>query len=83
MKIQPVTIWNNGENKIATQIAASIVSDDLATNAVFYYELLTQNNAKIVGGNVSIKGTDYSNWNGSNDSAYTYITSQLNLTLTN
>ena len=81
MKIQPVSIWNNWETKIATQIVASIVSDDLSTNAVFYYELLTSNNAKIVGGNVSIKSTDYANWNGSNDSAYSYITQQLNLTL--
>jgi len=80
MKIQEVTIWKNGEAKAATQISATIISDNLTDSATFYYCLLTEENEQVAEGNVGISGEDYLNW-FSNEDAYIYICTKLNLTL--
>ena len=80
MNIQPITIWKDGEAKVATQLSATIISDNLIDSAVFYYRLLTEENAQVAEGNVSISGEDYENW-FSNEDAYNYIANKLNLTL--
>lgn len=80
MKIQEVTIWKNGEAKAATQISATIISDNLTDSATFYYRLLTEESEQVAEGNVGISGEDYENW-FSNEDAYKYICTKLNLTL--
>jgi hypothetical protein len=80
MNIQPITIWKDGEAKVATQIIATIISDNLTDSAVFYYRLLTEEDAQVAEGNVGIAGTDYESW-FSNEDAYSYICTKLNLTV--
>ena len=80
MNIQPITIWKDGEAKVASQLSATIISDNLVDSAVFYYRLLTEENAQVAEGNVSISGSDYESW-FSNEDAYNYIATKLNITL--
>ena len=90
--IQPIQIWVNGQNKTAQVLDARIINDDLATSCTFYYELreastpATEDTPEQMGnvlatGNVSMSGEDYQNWDDSNDSAYAYIASQINVTI--
>ena len=85
VNIQPVSIWNNGQSKQASELDARIIYDDLATSATFYYEL-----KEVVDGvsgsalsvaNVSMDGQDYIDWDNSNEDAYVYIAGKLNLTI--
>ena len=89
-KIQPITIWKNGE-----QIEASLLNatsqDNLETSCTFYYQLLKGGDGtesmpitygqSVAEGNISLNGENYLDWNGSNDFAYSYIAEKLNLTL--
>jgi hypothetical protein len=92
VNIQPVLVWNNGQEIEATVLSAVIISDDLATNAQFYYQLLSapivdvdgltvNNGQSLVGGNVSMGGEDYISWDDSNSAAYQFVADQLNLTI--
>jgi hypothetical protein len=91
VNIQPVSIWNNGQSKQASELDARIIFDDLATSATFYYELKEaivhdENGAASGGavlsvGNVAMDGQDYIDWDNSNEEAYVYIASKLNLTI--
>jgi hypothetical protein len=53
----------------------------LSSKAVFYYELLTADNIQLIGGTVEMKGSDYTNWNGSNQAAYEFVAQKLNINL--
>lgn len=82
--ISPIQIWVNGQLKTASILDARIINDDLATSCTFYWELKeasTEENAgqQLANGNVSMSGEDYLNWDDSNDSAYDYIASQINV----
>lgn len=82
--ISPIQIWVNGQNKTASILDARIINDDLASSCTFYWELKeasTEENAgqQLANGNVSMSGDDYLNWDGTNDSAYSYIASQINV----
>ena len=86
--IQNVQVWKNGLEKQANTLSAVLINDDLATNANFYYQLLSKNMVdeneiveNLVDGNVSMGGEDYQNWDDSNDGAYQYIANKLNLTI--
>jgi hypothetical protein len=90
-QINPVTIWNDGQEKIASILMAKIIDDNLQSSCNFYYELCeggqgTEENPLIKGislisGNVPISGEDYLAWDNSNEAAYVYIAEKLNLTL--
>jgi hypothetical protein len=90
-KIEPVTIWKNGESQEANLLNAYIINDNLATSCSFYYELCSSGEGTeamplVVGqtlaeGNVIIDGENYLAWDGDNDFAFTYIAEKLNLTL--
>ena len=90
-QINPVTIWNDGQEKIASILMAKIIDDNLQSSCNFYYELCeggqgTEENPLIKGislisGNVPISGEDYLAWDNSNEAAYFYIAEKLNLTL--
>lgn len=95
--ITPISIWINGSSKEASTLTAMIVGDDLRSSCTFYYELRETNTIiqpleeggestiipgeVLAMGNIVMGGTEYQNWDGSNDAAYTYIVNQLNLTI--
>jgi hypothetical protein len=90
-KIEPVTIWKNGESQEANLLNAYIVNDNLATDCSFYYSLCASDQGTeamplVIGqtlaeGNVTMDGENYLAWDGDNDYAFTYIAEKLNLTL--
>ena len=90
-KIEPITIWKNGESQEANLLNAIIINDNLATSCSFYYQLCssgepTEETPLVIGqtladGNVTMDGENYLLWNGDNNDAYSYIASELNLTL--
>ena len=87
--IQQVQVWKNGEEKQANMLNLTLINDDLATSATFYYQLLAssqdeQGNVSsemLVDGNVGMSGEDYQNWDDSNDGAYNYCAGKLNLVI--
>jgi len=90
-KIEPVTIWKNGESQEANLLNAYIINDNLATSCSFYYSLCasgegTEAMPLVIGqtlaeGNINMTGQDYLDWDNSNEAAYSYIATKLNLTL--
>jgi stress response protein SCP2 len=82
--ISTVTIWKDGVSKTAELFALRCVGDDLATNAVFYYELRETSGEVLVTGNLTMNGTDYATWNNTvdaNTAAYNWAATKLNLTI--
>jgi hypothetical protein len=83
-QIQPVSIWYNGQMIQATLFNMTSISDNLSTNAVFYYQLLSTNELQLATGNITMIGFDYEAYSTSPDSnayAYQWGATQLNLTL--
>jgi hypothetical protein len=92
-KIEPISLWVNGQQKVANIIDLKIVNDNLKDNAVFYYQLMSEItqedgntfNESLVQGNITISGQDYIDWGVQTDVnqwAYEWCTTQLNLVLT-
>ena len=94
--IQPVSSWQNGEEKEATQFVLSSSYDNLSTSASFQYqlnELITPTPTPptpmpmyntLVNGSLTISGQDYLDWDAASDAnewAYTWAATQLNLTI--
>jgi hypothetical protein len=90
-KIEPITIWKNGESQEANLLNAYIINDNLQSSCSFYYALCssgqgTEELPLVIGqtlaeGNVTMHGENYLLWNGDNNDAYSYIATKLNLTL--
>jgi hypothetical protein len=89
-EIQPLQIWKNGEVKTASILDAQIISDNLQSNCTFYWMLKeadsvvdeqTTQGQTLADGNASLSGEYYDNWDGSNDYAFSYIATQINVTL--
>jgi hypothetical protein len=88
-KIEAVTIWKNGESQEANLLNAYITNDNLESSCSFYYSLNasgegTEEMPLVVGailadGGITMSGEDYLAWDGTNQSAYTYIADKLNL----
>jgi hypothetical protein len=85
VQIQPVSIWYNGQSKEASELDARIIFDDLATSAQFFYELKEVvegvSGSTLSNGNISMDSQDYIDWDNSNEAAYAYVASKLNLTI--
>jgi hypothetical protein len=82
--IQPINVWKDGQNVQASILRMEISFDNLETHAVFQYELINDLSEILVRGTSVITGSDYENWsNGgnSNDEAYGYVASSLNLVI--
>lgn len=86
--IQPVQVWKNGEEKQANKFSLILINDDLATNANFYYQLISsvvdgenESSEMVADGNCSMSGDDYLGWDGSNDAAYSFVAGKLNLVI--
>lgn len=83
-EIQPLSIWSDGETKVATCIRLYISYDNLESTAVLQYALCDASNVIIYEGQVTFDGQTYIDWGSSGDSnneAYTIAASMLNLTL--
>ena len=83
-QIQPVSIWYYGQNKQAILLNMTIISDNLSTQATFFYALYTDPNFQVADGNLTMTGADYITFTTSSDSneyAYQWGATQLNLTL--
>jgi hypothetical protein len=83
-QIEPVSIWYNGQVLQATTLNAYVISDNLQDTATFYYGLFTETEQNVSGGNLTINGQSYLDWNQSadiNNAAYTWIADQLGLTI--
>lgn len=82
--ILPVDIWKDGQTRSATKLLLRVIADDLYSQATFYYEMRTSDDDIITAGNLVLSGTDYTTWNTSANAtpaAFTWATTQLNLTL--
>ena len=90
-KIQPVTIWKNGESQEANLLNAIINNDNLSTLCSFHYHLCASGEGTeampliidqtLADGSITMNGQDYLDWDNSNEAAYVYIAEKLNLTL--
>lgn len=81
MKIQPISSWQNGQEKLGTQFNLTIINDNLFDAASFYYNICTEEVSnlenevlvvntyaqQLVQGNLSINGQDYINWGKASD----------------
>lgn len=83
-EIQPVSIWYNGSMIAATIFNMVSISDNLTDSATFYYQLYSSDNLQLAAGNLTMSGVDYTTYStstSSNDYAYTWGATQLNITL--
>ena len=83
-QIQPISIWYNGQMIAATIFNMNSVSDDLSTQASFYYQLFSATNFQLAQGDLTMNGFDYEAYSTSPDSnayAYQWGAQKLNLTL--
>lgn len=89
--IEPISVWNNGELKLATKLSCYISYDDMQATATFTYSLQhVQQPSEEIGvvmqyplstGAVHMSGQDYQDWDDSNTAAYAYVADKLNLVL--
>lgn len=83
-QITPVSIWYNGQFIQATIFNMVSTNDNLSTNCNFYCQLLTAENLVLSQTNILMEGNDYTTYSSSPDSnefAYQWGATQLNLTL--
>lgn len=83
-EIQPVSIWYNGTIILATLINMASVNDNLIDTCIFYYELLSAESKLLTSGNLTMTGVEYTTYStsaNSNEYAYQWGATQLNLTL--
>jgi hypothetical protein len=81
--IQPIQIWKNGQQLTASVLDAIIINDNLSTSCTFYWmlkeDLDDEVGQTLADGNATMTGEYYDNWDGSNDYAFSYIASQINV----
>jgi hypothetical protein len=89
--IEPISVWYNGEAKLATKLSCYISYDDMQATATFTYSILYVKQPGEEGGlvmqypvstgAVHMSGEDYQDWDDSNTAAYAYVADKLNLVL--
>ena len=89
-QIEPIQIWKNGQELTASVLNAIIINDNLSSSCTFFWMLKeadsvveerTISGQVLAEGNTTLSGEDYDNWDGSNDYAFEYITSQINVVI--
>ena len=76
--IQPVVFPLNLGT--ATILNAYCINDNLSDAATFYYALLSDTQAQLSQGNLTMEGQDYADW-VSNDYAYNFVASKIDVTI--
>ncbi len=84
--IQPVSIWDNGQNLEATVLNSYAVNVTLGTNATFYYCLMSEKqngslDLTLREGNLNMTGEAYTQWTV-DSYAWDWVAAELNLTIT-
>lgn len=88
-QIQPVMAWSNGQEVEANGLNAYVVSDNLSTQAVFYYgignivyylEPASPSVNVLSSGQLTMTGQAYEDYQ-TNQYAWDWVASQLNLTI--
>ncbi len=88
--IESVQVWYNGAETSATVLSAMVQNDNLQNSATFQYQLMTEVSmpgseysypAPVVINYLTMSGQDYLDWD-TNDYAYDWVATQLNLTIT-
>ena len=64
----------------ATILNAYCISDNLSTSATFYYALLSDTQAQLSQGNLTMEGQDYADWQ-TNQYAYDWVAAKINVTI--
>jgi len=80
--IQPVSIWYNGTIDSAIIFNLTCINDNLFNSATFYYELKDSAFVTIASGNLTMSLPDYATDWQTNDSAYLWAATKLNLVIT-
>lgn len=94
-QIEPVTIWTNGESKVAEYLQVTGINDNYESSATNYWALFTKvvdaegvesMGEQVAQGNLTISGQDYINWGDQpamsiNAWIYNWVADQLNLTI--
>jgi hypothetical protein len=93
-QIEPVSIWVNGESKVAEYFQVIGINDNYESAATNYWTLFTKvvtegvesQGEQIAQGNLIINGEDYVNWGDQpamaiNEWIYNWSAEQLNLTI--
>lgn len=83
-QIQPVSIWYNGSMIEATLFYLFGAADNLNTSANFNYQLFSADNINLAAGNLTMSGANYTTYStspDSNDFAYSWGATQLNIIL--
>lgn len=84
--ITPISVWWNGSAHSATVFSLTCNNDNLFNQANFNYNIFTQNEGgyiqlSVAQGYLNMTGADYEGW-ATNDYAYEWAATQLNLTIT-
>ena len=94
-QISPVTLWVNGESKVAEYFQVIGINDNYESSATNYWSMYTKvvdeegvekQGEQVAQGNLTISGEDYINWGDQpamaiNEWIYNWSAQQLNLTL--
>ena len=88
MKIQAISSWQNGQEKLGTEFTLRLVSDNLSTSASLYYTITTEQTNELVievlvDGSLTLDGAEYQSWDSdpsANAWAYDWALAELNLT---
>jgi len=84
--IQPISIWDNGQNLDAKILNAYAVNVTLGISATFFYSLMTQKEdgtigVKVAQGNLTMTDETYTQWEV-DSYAWDWVAAELNLTIT-
>lgn len=88
--IQPIQIWNNGEQVQVEKIGVEISYDNMINFANFKYSMFSNyvnpdyQNPPVYIGYIGIEGQDYIDWGNAGDvnqEAIKYVCQKLNLTI--
>ena len=80
-QIEKVSIWDNGTTQNAEILNAYAVNVTLGVSATFYYSLMSESKLALATGNLTMSGDDYQKWSDSDDYAWEFIATKLNLVI--
>ena len=94
-QIEPLTVWVNGESKVAEYLQVTGINDNYESSATNYWALFTKvvdaegvesQGEQVAQGNLTISGQDYINWGDQpamqiNAWIYNWSAEKLNLTI--
>ncbi len=80
-KIKTIKIWSNGILQDITQLDLSITNDNFINSVSFKFILRNDNNESLNEGYLNMDSDDYKKWSGSNEEAFIWVATKLNLEL--